>query len=295
MMIALLICLGCIPSFSFAGQLAQSREVLINMDDFLLANRLNLWLMAKTSAVVVARTENAGAPPLHWSEHLLAAQQVTISVEETISGKPPAQQKISLSIPVVKGSRIATSSPGLVPWVTQPGSRAIYFLQEGMQIADEDLSILKGDLELINWLRELCHGPIPAGAGSVLYQLVQAAETDPQVKSLFTSLEPAVIDVLEGNQRTVRLTVSTGKLRIFTGIRLQRVAHSRQADVAIHADAAQLGKVLTGEMPIEHLHITGKSSTKSSTLLDAMGKAGRAMALDPGRVAEISAAAGLAR
>ena len=265
------------------------------MDDFLLDNRLNLWLMAKTSAVVVARTENAGAPPLHWSEHLLAAQQVTISVEETICGKPPAQQKISLSIPVVKGSRIATSSPGLVPWVTKPGSRAIYFLQEGMQIADEDLSILKGDSELIKWLRELCHGPIPAGAGSVLYHLVQAADTDPQVKSLFAALEPAVVDVLEGNHRTVRLTVSMGKVRIFTGIRLQRVADSRRADVAIHADAAQLGKVLIGEMPIEHLYITGKSSTKGSAFLDTIGKAGRAIALDPRRVGEINAAAGLVR
>src|SRR5262249_33493107 len=160
-------------------------------------------------------------------------------LDESLCGEAPGPKTLDLSLPVVQGSRIASSSPGLASWITKAHSRAIYFLENG-EISDEDLSVLPGNPEILSFVRDLCKSPVPRGRPGVLYLLSKAAETDKTVRQVFIDLGTLVADFESPSGDMTRLTASRGELRVYSGIRYQRVAHNRKPELLIRASAAEL-------------------------------------------------------
>ena len=256
------------------------------MDSFLVDNALNIWLLAHSCAVVLAHTQGVGPAPRGWSDHFLASQTVSVNIDETICGKPIASPTLDLSLPVVQGSRIASSTPSLAPWITKVGSRVLYFLEDG-QVRDEDIGALSADAELVRWVRGLCSGPVPPGVPGLLYLLSQTAESDDAIKRIFASLSPVVVDFVDSNGKATRLTVLNGKLRVFSGIRFLRVAGSRRPDLILHGSASDLGKVLTGRLSAKGLAI----AEGNFEFMEALDKAGQVIGANVDRAANVRAAA----
>jgi hypothetical protein len=215
------------------------------MDTFVRDNQLNFWLQAQHGTVIVARTADAGPPPGGWSSSEVASQRLTLHVEQTLAGTEPAGRELSLDVPVVQGARTSAAQPGLASWITAPGARAIYFLIDNL-VADEDLGILPGDPETIAQITTLCRGPVPPGIPAILHTLSRIASDDQRVKQLFARLEPVVLDAEDAGRAVARLTVAKGELRIFSGIRRERVAASRAPDVTLAVSAKTLGDIMTG-------------------------------------------------
>lgn len=257
------------------------------LDPFIRDNQLNLWLLAQTSLVIVARINSVGPGPSLWSEPFLVTQQLSVTSEDVLFGKPPEESTLNVALPVVQGTRTANTTPGLAPWLTQVGSSVILFLQDG-KFTDEDLGAFAATPELVKTMRDLCNGPIPPGTGSGLYQLSELAKDDPDVKSVFEDLEPAVLDIVENDHKTVRMTLVKGILRVFTGIRLKRVMQSRPADVTLRANAMDIVKALLEEKSLQDLVIEGENTA----LISALQKAGEIISRNPEYVALMKQAAG---
>ena len=248
----------------------------MSIDPFVQLNLLNLWLLARTCSVVIARTESVEPPTGIWSGSEKGVQEVSIVVEQTIYGEAPEDPKLQLAMPLAEGTRIAAATPAVATWISTPGSRVVYFLEKG-QLADEDLGAFRADPELVEYLRKLCNGPIPAGTGSVFYQLSQLAQCDPDVKAGFADLPPSVMDIVEKKQAVARVTIVTGKIRVFTGIRLKRVIKSREPDITLQANATDVASVLTEQRDIGDLVVKGAAPA----LLSALERAAGVIAQDP--------------
>jgi hypothetical protein len=227
------------------------------MDSIIEKNRLNLWLLARSCSVVVARTLASGRPPGAFSDHFFTSQELTLEVHESLAG-PPLGEKIVLSLPIVEGSRITSDEPKLVSWLTTPGSVAVYFIGGG-RIADEDIGVFLGSAENIRGLRALCQGPMPVGVGPVLHTLGAMNDAESAVSAIFATLPPVVLDAFDPEHIAARLTVVKGKVRALTGIRLERILANRGPDLSVHATATQWAEVLTGKCPAAALDCTGKA------------------------------------
>jgi|GEM_PF-4289774 len=214
------------------------------MDSFAAENLLNLWDLLRVAKAVAARTLGAGPPPGGWSGSMLVAQRVEVAVEEALCGGPPAGTVLQLQAAVVRGARTAGEEPALAGWITEPGARLVWFFA-GDSVADEDLGVLQDDEELRVFLRRSCGGPPPPGAGALLLVLAEAAEALPGAAAPFAALPPTVVDVA-GEAGPLRLTLSGGRVRVFTGVRYARVARSRPPDARARLDAATLARALSG-------------------------------------------------
>lgn len=257
------------------------------MDAFAAENLLNLWDLLRSAQAVAARTLGAGAPPGGWSGSLLLSQRVEIAVAEALCGGPPADTILGVEGAVVHGARTAAGdAPALAAWITEPGARLVWLLAGGA-VADEDLGVLPDDEELRVFLRRSCGGPPPPGAGAVLVILAESAQALPPVAAPFAALPPTVVD-LDGEAGPLRLTVSGGRVRVFTGVRYARVARSRPPDARARLGAATLARVLSGRESGAVLQAAGFPSPFAR----ALGRAGRALAAVPAWRERVEAAAG---
>lgn len=255
------------------------------MDTFVRDNQLNLWLQTQLGTVIVAHTAQSGPAPGAWADSDMVRQRLTVQVEQTLAGAAPSGSLVTLDVPVVKGARTAAAQPALAPWITAPGAPAIYFLIDG-RVSDEDLGILPGDPATIAQVTELCRGPAPPGVPAILYTLSRIAAEEPRVKQLLAPLEPAVLDAEDAGRTVARLTLFRGELRIFSGIRLQRVARSRAPDVTIAVSAAKLGDLATGHGSFSSAVTAGSAPAFLQALDEAAGIIGR----DPTLTARLRAA-----
>jgi hypothetical protein len=164
----------------------------------------------------------------------------------------------------------------------------IYFLKD-RKIPDVDLGILDAGAEIVRMVRSLCRGPMPPGVPSVLALLAQLAGEDPEVFSIFAGLKPVVMDVIaEGDEASVRMTVVRGKVRVFSGIRFERVRRGRGPDITVRASAPELARVISGAAVMAPLVISGAAPE----LIEAVEQAGRLVTLNPERRSLLLAAAG---
>lgn len=246
------------------------------MPAFLRDNLLNLWLLARDAQVFVARTDRAGPPPAMWSGFAAFDQALALIVEETVFGARVPEGPKTVRVPVVEGARTADVRPGLAPWITEPGARNLYFLT-GDQIADENLSVLPASAEAIEALRRILNGPPPPGAGAVLRELSLIAAEDPRIGRAFAAIAPAVMDVIDGDRGPVRLTVSGGALRVFSGIAFEHAARDRGPDVTLHAGAEALARALSGEGAIAQRIDSGSAPS----LIAALDRAAAELNRDP--------------
>jgi len=214
------------------------------MDAFAAENLLNLWDLLRSAEAVAARTLGAGPPPGAWSGSESTAQRVEVAVEEALCGGPPAGTVLQVEAAVVRGARTAGEEPALAGWITGLGARLVWLLA-GDAVADQDLGVLQDDEELRAFLRRSCGGPPPPGTGAVLLVLAEAVEALPRAAAPFAALPPTVVDV-DGEAGPLRLTVSGGRVRVFTGVRYARVARSRPPDARARLDAGTLARVLAG-------------------------------------------------
>jgi hypothetical protein len=256
------------------------------MDSIIEKNRLNIWMLGNSSSVVVARTLSSSQPPQAWSDHFLTYQRLSLEVQESLTGQP-LSDKFELFVPVVERSKIAGSTPGLASWLATPGLIAVYFIREN-RIVDLDIGVFEGSGDNIKLIRSLCQGPMPTGVGSTLYTLCTLSETQTQVKAAFAQLLPTVMDAFDPGQLVARLTVVKSKLRVFTGVRLERVLASRGPDLTVRATAAQWAEVLTGRSPMERLATTGTAPQ----LVSALNQVGQLLGSNKGLCEQIKVAAG---
>lgn len=209
------------------------------MDPFFADNQLNVWLQARDARVFIGRTVAAGPPPAGWSDHFLAVQHLELEVEKDLCPTNEVARTVALDVGVVEGSRIADTKPGLASWLTTPGARAVWMVRGG-QLVDMDTGAWPADAGTEAWIAAHCGGDVPVGVPGVLQMLLAATERESQLAAIFGAAPTSVVDV-----GGARLTVHQGKLRVFTGVRYQRVAGSRAADVVYGADAAELALALT--------------------------------------------------
>ena len=258
------------------------------MDPLVMQNELNLWSMARTSSVILARTVKAGPSGGGWSGTYDITQELTVEVEHTLCG-PPRSGTVQVIISLVQGSRLVDRAPAIAPWLTGPGSRAIFFLR-GDRPADGDLGAIPATADAEARIRALCHGPMPAGTPTVLEVLVQLAAGEPAVAAPFAAPLSGVIDVIDQRDVAVaRLTVNAGVLRTFSGIRATRAATDRTADVTLRASAATMAAAVAGDAPAAALVAHGRAPA----LLDALSRSAAVIgALAPLR-ARVRAAGGL--
>jgi hypothetical protein len=99
------------------------------------------------------------------------------------------------------------------------------------------------------------------------------------------------MDIMTDQQPCARVTIVATKIRVFTGIRLQRVITRRQPDVLLEATAGDIADALTGRRPIGVLVVKGEAPE----LLAALERAAAVIARDPEQVAVIDRAAGRPR
>jgi hypothetical protein len=238
-----------------------------SMEPLVMDNELNLWSMARTSSVIMARTVRVGPSGGGWSGTFEITQALTVEVEDTLCG-PPRSGAVQVIIPLVQGSRLADRVPAIVPWLAAAGSRAIFFLHDDRP-ADDDLGAIPATADVEARIRTLCGGPMPAGTPTMLEVLVQLAAEDTTVAAPFAAPLAGVIDVIDRRDVAVaRLTVIAGVLRTFSGVRLTRAATHRPADVTLRATAAELAAALAGGEPVAALVARGQAPA----LLDALSR-----------------------
>ncbi len=256
------------------------------MDSIIEKNLLNIWALGKATSVIVARTLSSSAPPRMWSEYFRTSQRLSLQVEEVLVGASLGEF-LDLSVPVVEGARVVQDTPSLAPWLTTPGSLVVYFVK-GDVLVDLDIGVFPGDKETIERIRTICDGPMPTGVDAVFYTLCQMNESEPKIKAVFAELTPSVMDAFDDGCVTARLTVVKGVLRLFSGIRLERVIASRGPDLAVRATAAQWATVLTGRASLNQLDTTGEAPQ----LVSALNNAGRIIGEDEDLSLRLRTAAG---
>ena len=213
------------------------------LERFAAANALNLWLEMRRATTLLVRTQRAGPPPAGWSDLELVTQRLDVAVEETLCGPAPDTAALSVELPVVQGARTSSPSGGLAEWLTSAGARFVLLLEDG-RLADEDLGALPATDALVERVRAACSAP-PPGLGTMLQLVAEAAERDADVRAPFTAIPDAVVDVTDPTTgEIVRLTVAAGQLRVFAGIRAERVARTRPPDARASMSAADLAALL---------------------------------------------------
>jgi hypothetical protein len=202
---------------------------------FLDDNLGNVWEeLRKGASAVVARTVDVGAPPGGWSNVERAGQRLELEIQDVLCGSAPG--RVTVDLPVVRGSRIAAAEPRLADWLATPGARAIHLLADEGAL-DEDLAALPADEPSIAAVRALCGAPRPPGPGSVASLAAEAVDA--------SLLPPTVLDVVDGRRLVARL-VSTGReAAAYAGIRADRLARNRAADAIVTPE--ELVRALRGE------------------------------------------------
>jgi hypothetical protein len=234
------------------------------LDPFVAANALNLWLLTRSTTPLLVRTLRAGPPPNLWSDSELAPQRLELAVEEALCGGERPGGELALEIPVVRGARSAAATPALADWLATPGARWI-LLREPDSTPDEDLGLLPATDPTIAWLRAACSGPPPPGPATILYLVADA-------DGAFATMPATVVDLVDP---LVRVTVSAGRMRVFSGLRAVRVVRTREPDARIRASAAALAHLVL-ERATPDVQVEGDDHG----LLDALATAGRALAAD---------------
>ncbi|HFE44317.1 MAG TPA: hypothetical protein ENJ18_02325 [Nannocystis exedens] len=212
------------------------------MDSFYLQNELNYWLAMHDSGAFIGKTIEVSGTPGVWSSLEAANQRVIVAVQDVLCG-PALESPHELDMPLVQGARSAADKPGLAPWITQPGSRVIYIV--GKAGIDEDLVATPASEANVAWMKALCSSPGPTGVAALLHAYAQGA-TNPASAAILKAAGTTVLDI-EAPRGGVRLTLYKGVLRVFSGIRYDRVVGSRPPDLKIKASAADLHAVLVGK------------------------------------------------
>ncbi|MBV9111147.1 MAG: hypothetical protein JO306_17205, partial [Gemmatimonadetes bacterium] len=225
------------------------------MDAFARENRLNLWLLLRNGAsAAAARTVAADPAPAGRSGSEAVVQRVSVIVTAPLCRAPAAGTALEVPAAIVGGSRTAPSG-GLAEWIVRPGAEVVWLL-EGTSMADHELGALPDSPSLRDFLRGACAGSPPPGLGAVLLALAGAAEALPGAAAPFAALPPVVVD-FHAQDQAVRLTISSGVLRVFTGVRLQRAAAARAADALARVTVPALARVAAGGAPAGVLRAAG--------------------------------------
>jgi len=256
------------------------------MDPVVADNELNLWMMARTASVLLARTVDVGRSPGVWSSSFATWQPVTVEIEEMLCG-PARSGRVTIEIPLVERGRLVDRVPAVAPWLATEGARMVWFL-DGDRLADDDLGGLDATPATVARVRALCAGPMPPGMPAVAAEFAAIAGA-PRLAGRFAAPLTGVVDVTDPRGATItRLTVAGGVVRAFSGIRAARAVERRAADLGLRATPAQLARALTGGSPIDALVIAGSAPG----LVDALAEAAEVIGGDAGLRERIERAAG---
>jgi hypothetical protein len=273
-------------AFALATCGHSSGKVNQPVDSVFADNEVNLWTMARSSSVVVARTVDAGASPGVWSSSFESSQSITVDVDEVLCG-PPRSGRVVVVVPLVEGGRLVQRTPAVAPWLATKGARAIWFL-DADRPADDDLGAFAADDAMVARVRALCGGSMPPGTPAVLHELI-AIVGDAHLLASFAAPVAGVIDVTDEHDVTVaRLTLAGGVLRTFSGVRLARIASTRAPAVTLRATPEQLARALTGASPLAALIVRGRAPE----LVDALARTAASIGADPALRARLARAAG---
>jgi hypothetical protein len=216
-------------------------------DRFVVENQLELWLLLREASAVLGWTAAAGPSPGLWSGPERAIQRLEVEVERVLCGAE-TRARLTLDLPLVSGSRTSDDRPRLAPWLTAPNARAIYLLSGG-GIVDEDLGVLSGTEANIRWVESACRGPMPKGTPALFLLIARVAGTKNDVTEALRSAGSAVLDVIDDDELIVRMTVSSGALAVYSGLRAHRLSSTRPPDGVLRGSADELGRWLLGQAP----------------------------------------------